>query len=307
QTLCEFNQFRCKNGTCLSNSAICDQKSDCREAEDEMLCDALPTTVVPTQRTTATPAQSTPRNTGVTTEATSPAPPTSTSSSPPQRPVNKIFTSSGIQKTKYYVEAIRGETAILPCRLEFPDDLVQAKWTKQDRGMFLANENSGSSDALPKATRRVTGSPETSDFSMRIRNTQYNDTGKYFCIESSREVIIKAVHLEILDPPPSNQDPTFDTETTEYLTVNWYDNVTLPCTVTHRADGHLEQNNPKSDRQKATKLCRFLLHGFYHTFCFSNAWGSVAEWLARRIRGLEIASLIPDHAMLQLSWENSLP
>ncbi|GFR63189.1 hypothetical protein ElyMa_003598600 [Elysia marginata] len=103
--------------------------------------------------------------------------------------------------------------------------------------MIGANENSGSSDALPEATRRVTGSPETSDFSMRIRNTQYNDTGKYFCIESSREVIVKAVHLVILDPP-SQQGPTFD-QARDYLTGYWGDTVTLPCTVKHRTGGEV--------------------------------------------------------------------
>ncbi|GFR79904.1 hypothetical protein ElyMa_004033300 [Elysia marginata] len=37
-------------------------------------------------------------------------------------------------------------------------------------------------------------------------------------------------------------------------------------------------------------------------------WGSVAEWLARRTRDLEVAGSIPDRAMLQLPWEsNYLP
>ncbi|GFS16767.1 hypothetical protein ElyMa_004964300 [Elysia marginata] len=35
--------------------------------------------------------------------------------------------------------------------------------------------------------------------------------------------------------------------------------------------------------------------------------GSVAEWLARRTRDLEVAGSIPDNAMLQLPWESNLP
>ncbi|GFS19521.1 hypothetical protein ElyMa_003291900 [Elysia marginata] len=34
-------------------------------------------------------------------------------------------------------------------------------------------------------------------------------------------------------------------------------------------------------------------------------WGSVAEWLARRPRDLEVASSIPDHVMLQLPRESN--
>ncbi|GFS06227.1 hypothetical protein ElyMa_004701000 [Elysia marginata] len=33
---------------------------------------------------------------------------------------------------------------------------------------------------------------------------------------------------------------------------------------------------------------------------WSTDWGTMAEWLARRIRDLEVAGSIPDHAMLQL-------
>ncbi|GFR59927.1 hypothetical protein ElyMa_005396500 [Elysia marginata] len=36
-------------------------------------------------------------------------------------------------------------------------------------------------------------------------------------------------------------------------------------------------------------------------------WGSVAEWLARRTRDLEITASTPDHAMLQLPWESNFP
>ncbi|GFR70912.1 hypothetical protein ElyMa_002084000 [Elysia marginata] len=35
--------------------------------------------------------------------------------------------------------------------------------------------------------------------------------------------------------------------------------------------------------------------------------GSVAEWLARRTRDLEVEGSILDHAMLQLPWESNLP
>ncbi|GFR62671.1 hypothetical protein ElyMa_001877500 [Elysia marginata] len=35
--------------------------------------------------------------------------------------------------------------------------------------------------------------------------------------------------------------------------------------------------------------------------------GSMAEWLARRTRDLEVAGSIPDHAMFQLAWESNLP
>ncbi|GFR63047.1 hypothetical protein ElyMa_001886400 [Elysia marginata] len=39
----------------------------------------------------------------------------------------------------------------------------------------------------------------------------------------------------------------------------------------------------------------------------SILWGSVAEWLARRTRDLDVAGSIPNHAMLRLPWESNLP
>ncbi|GFR68860.1 hypothetical protein ElyMa_002032000 [Elysia marginata] len=45
----------------------------------------------------------------------------------------------------------------------------------------------------------------------------------------------------------------------------------------------------------------------YHFVYMYMYKGSVAEWLARPTRGLEVVDLIPDHAMLQMPWESNLP